>query len=321
MHPEGSLSTRTAPASSIPHFLIVGTPRSGTTLIQRLVCEIPSVRVPPETHFLGLFLPDLLLRVQFPLAATAYVEEIQRFRRLRTSKGLNLDAQRLVWEAGGICRRPIEMFGAILDQLTGSAQIVGEKTPDHLRWWQPVNRALPETKFIAVIRDPRAVVSSNLRVPFGMKSSVLLAEKWTLDRGEIEVAERKLGPARWLTVRYEDVVDDPEGARAAIRVFLLGTDYASEATNGTGERIFMPWEAWKSGALGPVRTDRIDAWRDELAPRDLRAVLRVCRGDMARYGYDPGPVRGSIPPADRWRRVHYRIARRRRMRWINSVQL
>ena len=32
-------------------FLMVGTPRSGTTLLQRLACELPGVGMPPETHF------------------------------------------------------------------------------------------------------------------------------------------------------------------------------------------------------------------------------------------------------------------------------
>ena len=34
-------------------FLIVGTPRSGTTLVQRLVSELRGVRVPPRDPFLS----------------------------------------------------------------------------------------------------------------------------------------------------------------------------------------------------------------------------------------------------------------------------
>ena len=32
-------------------FLLTGLSRSGTTLVQRLVCELPEVWVPQETHF------------------------------------------------------------------------------------------------------------------------------------------------------------------------------------------------------------------------------------------------------------------------------
>ena len=35
-------------------FVIIGTARSGTTLVQRLCAELPGVWVPPETHFWDL---------------------------------------------------------------------------------------------------------------------------------------------------------------------------------------------------------------------------------------------------------------------------
>jgi len=53
-------------ARPVPHFAIVGSPRSGTTLVQRLCCELEGVVVPYETHFFSAYLP--VCRPRFPLA-------------------------------------------------------------------------------------------------------------------------------------------------------------------------------------------------------------------------------------------------------------
>src|SRR5262245_51226417 len=58
-------------------FLIVGTPRSGTTLVQRLATELPGVRVPPETHFFPHFGSDLIKRTSFPLDAGGIEREVE----------------------------------------------------------------------------------------------------------------------------------------------------------------------------------------------------------------------------------------------------
>ena len=70
-------------ARSIPTdrvgFLVVGSPRSGTTLLQRLSCEIEGVRMPPETHFFSDFVWGLVHRAKFPLPMPDLRKEIERF--------------------------------------------------------------------------------------------------------------------------------------------------------------------------------------------------------------------------------------------------
>ena len=48
-------------------FLIVGTPRSGTTLVQRLACELPGVGMPRETEFWLGYRSSPLRTASFPL--------------------------------------------------------------------------------------------------------------------------------------------------------------------------------------------------------------------------------------------------------------
>jgi hypothetical protein len=199
-------------ASTAPgvRFLVVGSPRSGTTLVQRLACEIPGVRMPPETHFFTRFAVGLMARRHFPLDTAALADEIRLFAASDYASGLEIDVETVVTDLGGTCAGPFELFAALVRHLAGPAEIWGEKTPNHLVWWRPISRASPQTSFVAVVRDPRAVVSSNLDMPWrddttlpgwgghtapgasppcGRSSS---ARWWRMDRAS-------LGPERCLT--------------------------------------------------------------------------------------------------------------------------
>jgi sulfotransferase family protein len=310
-------------------FLIVGTPRSGTTLVQRLASELPGVRVPPETHFFPHFGVDLIHRRTFPLDGTGIEQEVRRFTALKTSRGMDLDPAQVATDLDGRCSSALDLFQAIVRSLAGPAEVYGEKTPNHLLWWRPLSRALPRLRLIAVVRDPRAVTSSYASAPFGMDSSAALAESWVADQREVLAASVGLGARRCLIVRYEDVVEDPERAVESIRGFLdrPPIDDAPPPGARTQPSILMPWETWKLDALGPVVKNRVDAWRTELSPRDIARVTAICGPRMRAFGYEDSASqrrrdvyhRRTLSPIDQWRRWHFKLARSRRMRTINST--
>jgi hypothetical protein len=280
-------------------FFVVGSPRAGTTLVQRLCCELPRVRMPPETHFFAQFVPGLLRRRSFPLAGDDLADEIGRFAALDSSRGLSLDVDAIVSDLGGRCERAFELFEAIVRCICGPAEMLGEKTPDHLMWWRPISCAAPATKFVAVVRDPRAVVASNLAVPWRDDPRVpswdedlylAFAARWASLQRCLLSMQRELGPSRCLRLRYEDVVSDPDASRAAIATFL-GLPVPDAPLQAPAD-IVLPWETWKREALEPVTTERTDAWRESLGPRRAALVAAVCRRPMRDLGYD-----GDVPSA------------------------
>ncbi len=263
-------------------FLIVGTPRSGTTLVQRLACELPGVRVPPETHFFAECVEDLLQRRTFPLDDAAVVEELRAFLGRPNARGLELDEEEVLRTLGGECGQALDLFVAIVRCLAGPAHLYGEKTPDHLRWWSPLTRALPDLKLLWVVRDPRAVVASALKVPWAENDVAALAEEWKLDHEELREAGRRLPPSRLLTLRYEEVVADATAARRCIARFL-GT---SPLHRDLGvEKLFLAWETWKSSALQPITLDRVHAWKSDLTCSEAATVAAICARGMEELGY------------------------------------
>ena len=308
-------------------FLIVGTPRSGTTLVQRLATELPDVRVPPETHFFDLVAAGLLRRRRFPLSPRELHDEIRSYLDLRTSRGMSVQPEEIASLLDGECASPVDLFAAITQALAGDGgALLGEKTPTHLLWWKPISRALPSIRIVAVVRDPRAVVNSYATAPFGMSSHVALAERWSADQRLVLAAREQLGSERVLVLRYEDVVASPDGARGRMASFL-----GIEMSDGTQASepampLFMPWEEWKRPAIGPIVRDRVDAWRASLSRRQIGAIEWVCQREMRIFGYEPdeggrGLLSHVLSPADRWRRRHFRLARASMMREIEATTL
>ena len=209
-------------------FLVVGSARSGTTLVQRLACEVPGVRMPPETHFFSGYTRELLARCSFPLEGIELRREIELFLARDNAAGLVLDVRAVLAELGDRCSGPYQLFDVIVRHLVGPAEIWGEKTPDHLLWWRPITRAAPWMRFVLVVRDPRAVVASSLSVPWRDNPELrewdedvylAMAQRWAIDQQRGAAMAAELGP-RCLPLRYEDVVADPDGARSAISAFL-----------------------------------------------------------------------------------------------------
>jgi hypothetical protein len=301
-------------------FLIVGTPRSGTTLVQRLANELPEVRVPPETHFFGRYIWPLLQPGTFPLGGAALRKQIERFTELRTSQGLDVNVDRVYTRLSGNCFSVLDLFTALVCELTDDAPYSGEKTPGHLRWWEPLAGQMLHLKFIGVVRDARSVVASNLRMPWGPKSADWQAERWSFDQRLMQKMQSRL-KERCLILRYEDVVTGPDLARDQIARFLGLQRHTFSRAPSRDAGPFLPWEKWKSDSVENISTQKMQAWREELAADEADQVAAICRRELRSFNYSEIPdglsairTRLSIPSTWRMRRTRYRMSVERKMK-------
>ena len=300
-----------------PSFIIVGTPRSGTTLVQRLACELPGVRVPIETHFFAQFYPSRF-RWRFPLKGDDLREAIGEYASMKNTREAGLDPERTAGHLGAGAGGPLALFDAVVRELAGEAAIYGEKTPTHLPWWKPLTGAMPRLRVIAVVRDPRAVVASTLELPWGPKRSegfAVVAQRWLCDQRQVARAGETLAPDRFLLLRYEDVVADPDGARRRIAELIgVAVDGAAQPL---ASDILLPRESWKSRAVERVTEERVRAWEGTLTDRQVQRIEAICHPEMSRFGYDSRFTFGSawwtrtvLPPALTLARLRYALRHR-----------
>jgi hypothetical protein len=271
---------------------IVGCPRSGTTLLQRLLDAHPEMAIAPETHFIRRF---WLRRDDY-----GDLREDDRFGRLvddvlsiPEAAGMHLDAEEFRAAAGRIERSYAALFALLLQcyRLQRGAAIVGEKTPNHLLYMRTLQDFFPRARFIHIIRDPRAVVNSWRNVPWSTGSVRGDAGVW---RRYIRTAWKQRPRSGTLhAVRYESVVSAPEQALRGICRFLrLGFAETMLTFHEQGSSVLdLEREPWKRGAAMAVYERSADDWRDSLPARDIAEVERIAGVEMMWLGYPLSTMR------------------------------
>ena len=298
-------------------FFIVGTGRSGTTLLQRMLAAHPGIAIPPETQFFSRF--DPALRFTDPLrprdvdAWLASVEADPWWGEL----GLDIERLRAHVEGGDRFAHDLLMW-FVRELSPGAPEGVrfGEKTPHHEKRIARIASLFPDGRFIHIVRDPRDVVLSLRREawwPWRSVQRTARAVRQTLRRQRF--AERVLTD-RYLRVRYEDLATDPERTLRAVCAFL-GEEFDERMLrhHESSEAGFLASEsAWKELATKPVDASRIGRWRERLSARQAACVERVVGAELMRfYGYEP-EARGVVfgRAADLGERVWWFVSRQLR---------
>jgi hypothetical protein len=268
-------------------FFIVGCPRSGTTLLRRLLDAHPQAAVAPETFFLHTFwnhrdrYPDLCDSDTFDrLLDDLFAHpEIQKMNLSRDALRGALPPEERSWPA---------IFRALLSCFADAqnATHVGEKTPLHVLYADTLRQWFPEAPLVHLVRDPRAVVNSWRRVPWSSGYRWRDAEVWTQYVRAGRRAEAK-HPSHVLSLTFEALVRTPAPTLQKVCAFL-GVSYHEQmlafhkTEPSTGAPSLAPW---KQRALAPIDATVADRWRNELSTSAQAQVEAIACGEMQYWGY------------------------------------
>jgi len=163
----------------------------------------------------------------------------------------------------------------------------GHKSPGLVRHLDFLAGLFDEARFVHIIRDGRDVALSLLDRPWGPVRIAEGARYWAtrVDRGMS--SGRKLGPSRYLEVRYEDLVADPEAALNGICRFIE-LDYRPEMLTYHQRGIdWMPLQlrVQHTHLLEPPRVGIRD-WRKDMAGKDVAMFEAVAGDTLKALGYE-----------------------------------
>lgn len=290
-----------APPSSDPGpIFIVGAPRSGTSLLRVHLDRHPAIGLCDETYFFYYVarrrraFGDLSSPANRRVLTDAYLAT----RRIRD---LGLDLAELSARLDRDGTDYPAFFATILKtyaEAHGKARW-GEKTPHHAREIETLCAWYPSCRIVHLVRDPRDVVASLLRMPWGSPSVVQNARLWRELTQPAGSASR--GRPNHLSLRYEDLVEDPEATLRYLCEFL-GEPFSPEMLVTDPEARAR--EPWFQRALGEVTRDRRGAWLRELSAEQARLVEWIAGPTMREHGYErthgPPPRSLKVRGVSRW---------------------
>ncbi len=289
---------------------IGGCPKSGTTLLLALLDSHPQLVVLPEETF---YLEDR----QYYLALKSHQA---RLRRLLEETGLRLlakgwfeparecnsadardytsfDYKRFVALAEDLTNQPwINDSLLFSEMIRAYAMALGVDWRNCVRWVEKstsnevragaLDELFPDAKLIQIVRDPRAVFASRkkrLMNRFGCHTKAhRLVREW--NRSSQEIPRLRRDPFRFLVIRYEDLVKNPNNVLKTV-CRLNGFDFTDRMLEPT-----RAGESWRGnstfqGAFSGIKTTPVDQWKDYLTENEIWWIELHCRKGMELANY------------------------------------
>jgi sulfotransferase family protein len=291
-----------------PAPFVVGVGRSGTTLLRLMLDAHPAMAIPPETHFLPALIdafsrlrvtPERVLEAIEAAPQSGWVDSgvpaAALLERLRAIKPLNAPDS-------------IRAFYGLYAERAGKDRW-GDKTPRYVTALARIGRAVPEARFVHMIRDGRDVALSTNRRLVELRGSrpvpaERMAKRW---RHRILSARRvsQVG-GRYLELRYEDLVRDTEPSlRRVCELVELDFDpvmlrYHERAAERLQEmnrerrrgsrQSLSGEERMQAHAMTtkPPQAERVEVWKGEMDDGYRREFEQFAGDLLAELGYETG---------------------------------
>ena len=260
---------------------IVGTGRSGTTLLRLMLCAHPRIYI---THEASFYMWERFHRRLPRREFLEYYFQTPSFRWLRVDPDriravlpdpLPRDQMGLAY--GAVMREKAAQYGR---------PRYGDKTPLHATALPRIFADFPDARVIHIVRDPRATALSLSRMPWSCAN--LHANARFCDYEVRKIAEHG---DRVLQIRLEDLLAEPRATMEAVldHVGEPWSDDVLDHVRCAPDRTDMPPLPWFESSMAAARTPSREAWR-ELSPADIRTIERAAPHVMAAAGYEPAAL-------------------------------
>ena len=210
-------------------FFIVGSGRSGNTLLRRILNNHSELFIPPETYVLGESVRQYLRypRIKWEDLVRLVLANFQLHREFATFRLASLAPLLAELSALPVAQRSLAAILHGFFAHYGSQDALpsfrwGDKTPINVFFLDELHGAFPRARFIHMLRDPCDVAHSY--VVAGLCADVVSAtDRWLRSVGAARAFGRRF-PERYLELEYAELVNQPERAARAVAEFI-GVDY------------------------------------------------------------------------------------------------
>lgn len=270
-----------------PPLMIVGAPRSGNTLVRRVLLASGQIYIPPETYVLGEIIENWGKWLLLP-----WRHKVWLFCAFfdRHPHRAELDVESLSPFADQVSGWPrqdrnlralLEAFYLFLAAEHGyAAKRWGDKTPWNTMHLKSISRFFPDAQYLYLIRDGRDSISSQVQAE--MRDLNEATRRWVSAN---DMCAKYLPRSRTLQMRYEDIVRDPEASFS--RIFQwAGLSYEHRYLHDVPARLGdVTLREHHATVLKPITPASIGGWKTKLTEDQIKALPQQFHQMMTKLGY------------------------------------
>jgi hypothetical protein len=262
-------------------FFIVGSARSGTTLLRLMLNAHSQVGVPPESRFICEFWSG-----ETEIEVTGYLTRLAAHKRFQL---WDLPIHTVRSEIGDRDRIP---FAEAVDATFHAWARVhgknrwGDKTPRYVECMPVILGLFPDARFVHLVRDGRNVALSYADIPFGPKTAAKAAELWAR-RVRVGMEQgRSMERGHYIEMVYEDLVEDPLGEVKTLCDFI-DLEFEPDMLNYTekARSAMLP----SAQTLNPHISEKphaVRAWQNEMPDEHVEIFEAVAGDVLSELGYE-----------------------------------
>ena len=279
---------------------IVGSERSGTNLMRVILNSHSNIAIPHPPHILKNFFRLKLLNNNLEVDNNFrdLIKDVVKAVELHPYPwGIKIDKEKIFNAVKE--RNLINIFFVIYEQYLESTNKKrwGCKSAFMINYIAQVRYYYPQAKFIYMVRDGRDVAASAKKTIFNHYSVYYIAKLWKREQQVGIYWLNRLSESDMLLLRYEDLLDDPEGFIESICLFLnepyeenmLDFFETNEAKKGSSISA-----AWKNTAE-PILKNNYGKFKVELRKDEIELFEAIAVQELNHFHYElTNPASGTI---------------------------
>jgi hypothetical protein len=281
--------------SSEPIFIIAN-PRSGSTLLRLMLTSHPNICVPPECGWIvGKY--DKYGSCNGDIDYGSFVEDFfhTSTKKVETWDILPKELMGALMEKSPNTYQELvnTVYQLYIDKHQPGKKVWGDKNNFYVHHIDELLEMFPKAKYIFLSRDGRDVAVSYMDMsqytqkyaPRVTSDPVVAFGEWANVQSTID---RKLQGKDFVSVKYEELVQDPETVLAAL-CRSIGQVYSSDMLlyhKNNYEPVATL--AWKQKTKEPPMTSQVGRWKNSLTPTQLESIEGILRSqpNLHRFMYN-----------------------------------
>lgn len=176
-----------------------------------------------------------------------------------------------------------------------TAERWGDKNNFHIDYVELLADLFPQAQFIHIVRDVRDVAcsykalsqldSTSAYAPSLATAPDAIAQEWTSNVGKVQRAFSTMRNEARHTMRYEDLVSDPENTLRGVCAFLGETFHPAMLDFHKQELEPAATMDWKELTKQPITSNRVGRYKQDLSLDETASIEAIAGEQLAHYSY------------------------------------